>query len=610
MAFKGLHDDINLEENVTAEELEVFKNGKKEDNDDLFSDEENLDQVDTEELRYEATDLITEFEELEKDIETDERKNERRETINKTLTQINKGRHSNRETVTFFLRGISLIFMVAITVILGIFAYTNHTELYKHVTYIDNHDGNIIVSNDNEMDYSSEISIRSMDINGTYTIFYLKNLDNYNDYYASLVDNMGNYYSLDTHYTELFGDRGLNMLAFEPLKDGVKDFVVTVKNPDTGVNYFEKVFVLNEPIVDNIPQVYFKTEETNNLIELEYAEFLNEATILGYSLRLNEQENVTYNVGDNFNSNKIYLTNDKDYIPPKSNHTYMHDYTDFLSSENAFAQIKDESESLEMSFESIVKIIDINKIINTTDLVHGDEVILELPSYNIVFEGFKRYKNTAVLVYYIQDENDYTSGLFERKINDEYPDKSNGELDVTLDFVKDGRNIQINPSKNIHEEIGGEIVFIDDRLRDTSYDDMNIIVKSASIDEPLYTVEVSKEVNNNPEIEDAIKNIKTGFNERRKYAAGVNIISNVPYFTKDVLYDEDLLEQYHIIEDASKVYFGSSIVSMAQDNGKIYAIVNETGQYDRDGNFYHFNMTHEIIYDINSKSIIQDKIIL
>lgn len=599
-----LHEDINLEDDVSQEELAIFKNSKKEDKDSLFRDENGDITTSNSNINIEAEDIIQEFDALEAELETDERKEERRNTISQALNQINNDKKADKDPVILILRGISLIITVGITGVLATYAYINYKNANQGIVHLDNtNNENILVTNNNEIDISSLVGVRKISINGNYSTFYMRNLENYDNYYASLVDDLGNYYSLNSHYSELFGQRGKNMLAFEPFKNTVKEFTIYIRDLDTSKVLLETVFVLNEEITELNSDKYIKSQETSDLIQLEYGDFTNETTILGYSLKSNIEENVHYNVEDNL----IYLQSGKKYIPPKSNNAYNYNFDDFISLENAFANVEESTENLTISFENIVKTIDIKKTINGQELVKN-QIKIELPSYNIVLEGFKRSKNQAVLVYYIEDKNDYTSGKFKRRINDEYPERSNGGIEITLSINKDGQTTVLEPVENRHKEIGGDIRFEDEILRNMEYSDLNINLGSVEIEEPLYTINFNKD-STNIQVEQALKNIKEALRIRCEYVAGINILDNIPYFTEDILYNEELMEIYTPIQDTNAVFFDSNIVSFAQEDGKIYALVNEKGQYSQDENANYFNINHEIIYDLSNDTIIQDKII-
>lgn len=615
MDINLLFDDINLNDEVTERELEIFKHGKKDDRDELLkSGVIEVEKKDDAEISKESDELIEEFKELEAEIETEDRKKERQEFIKNAIISVNQTYNGKNGLAVLIYKVLGAMIAISIA---GIFATSAYivvkTANAKFINLDNTHNTGIFVSGDNMVDSTGELSIHKISIGKNNTFFYLENLDLYSDYTITLVGDDGEYYAVNEHYMSLLGERGKNILVFDAFSSNTKEFNIIIKDLYSSQVYLDLYCVLNNEYVYALPERFIRKQGNESIVQLEYADFADELTVIGYIFKAFGDEQVNFDIGKNFTDNKVYLKNGNTYIPPKSDYTYTYNYNNSLYMENAFANIEDVQENLKLSVENVIKTVDIKQTLNGQDLLINKNKIIEIPSYQVIFEGFQRYKNTATLVYHVKDNNDYTSGDFEKKVSDAYPDRSKGNITAKLEFKKNGQIIELEPTYNNYGEIGGDIVFVDDRLENTQYSDLNIYIDNIAIDEPIYVFSFDKEENNNIEIEEALINIKKAFDARSEYASGINLLSQVPFMDESILYDEKMLEVYSVIDDASDVFIDSNIISFGQGNEKnsrlLFCLVNERGQYIKDRATHYIYRKHEVIFDLDENIVISDKII-
>ncbi|MFV0503796.1 MAG: hypothetical protein ACK5LT_07495 [Lachnospirales bacterium] len=605
-------DSLKLREAVVEEDLNKFIDAKEGDNAEIIKGSVKPEVSAEKDLR--VAEEVQKEEDKKEPIAREKKKNKIAAIVGKLIAlvigifkgvgrkilnafkKLSKANHNIK--VALIKRLIILtVFIVAVTLFL--ISFKIEKEIESRIVRLNTNEMNNYGVNKYFTINGEEIGIMDLSMSSSNTIFRTTDLQGLSNYEIMLTDDRDNFYAMDMQYLNLFGKSLTNMIAFEPIKDGANKLYLNFTNKITGSTE-ELCFIFNKSVMQSGEKYFIKEENSIDDLQLEYAEFSKSSTVIGMSL-MDSEAKTKYSGPSETTDPKIYLYEGNDLIPSRNLRPFVSMYSDGLYFQTAFAEVTTGSkEALYAVVEDVYKKITIGKKIKVSDLMTNGEIVFEFKDYDLVVEGIAKSGDTAVLVYHVKDKNNYTDYKF-RGVTDGIEDRNEGVLNAKLLI----NNVEFKGDLT-QGEIGGDLVFTDDRLKKTKIYDAEIFIEDVFIKEPNYRLEVPRETYSNAEVRGDLEYIEKAFNDRLAVRVNKNVLSNVKGFDNSILYDEELGKLYEPINSKNEIYYNASINNIAYDDKFVYCVIEETVERNTVESMILEKRVHYAKYDIYKKLIVED----
>lgn len=478
-------------------------------------------------------------------------------------------------------------------------------------------------------------------IDGQNTVFVFDGLNGIaTKYSAKIVDNDLHEYQMDQHYMRNIRDiREGQVLALEPLNDGIREFDLVIKENSSGEE-FSYHFRLDKFLKKANYVKDYDLDNSPTGLDLDNITASASGSTVNYSVA-SKGLPFKYTVIDRPGmSSGLY--EDKTIIPSKQNHTEVYDFPGedvtlfqeiYISPKNYEAEIEYKNDKIFKSYES-------GQTFTRAQVQAGQKI--NFGHYTLTLEGLQKKGDMAVLVYTCVDntfvpapepETDEKTGT--KKTNKELGEVHEDEaldnlvlvetptnttnniytyLDVEIvTLTGNGKQVaSIKPTKYNIGEQGADIVFKDDRLSGV-VNNFGIKINSINVRDSSYSANIlMHEYNeNDPEVfayESELLNIQNAFKSRLAFHVCESPRSAITNFSDKVLLNKTLMEKYLPINLIRPASYSVKIITSSLRDGKIYAVVEENVIAKTKTTAINKNVQHKIIYDTKSKEITYDEI--
>lgn len=546
----------------------------------------------------------------------------------------------NRAEKFGYMRSVLLVFLVLVTMTLGVFSVKKYTIQASDQIIIDLVDvgagqmsTQMVTMNFNDDEYI----ITKIIIDGQNTVFTFDGaVDFTSKYSATMVDNKLEEYQMDQHYMRNINDANQGkVLALEPLNDGVREFDLIIKENATNEEFVFR-FKLNKFLEkSDYIKLYNIAESMGNGINVDGFFSSASGSVLNYSLNSNGLD-YKYRILDTQGTSSELYEN-LSILPSKQNKVEEYDFPeyDITLLQESFSSPKNYESTLKFTTDNIYKSFDLNKTYTRGQIQNG--VKIDLGNYSLYLEGLQKRGDTAVLVYHCIDNSFVPEIIVEQPVEENEENRENEEvveesknfemvehstnetervntiLDVEIvTFDRNGNELEvIEPTKINSSSEGTDIVFVDDRLnsvvnnfvvrinsvniRDAEYDTIIDLSQYTAFEENDYTED--------------IRTIESAFKTRLGYKASEIARSNIENFSNELLKDKELMKVYTPFNLQSPATYSANVITSAVRDNLIFAIVEEDFIGNTLSGLIHTNVDHRVVYDRNTDEIISDEII-
>ncbi len=499
-----------------------------------------------------------------------------------------------------------------------------HKVLISQPVYAKNN-ANYIYIGQGEIYKGQELILQKVLIDPLATVFYFNvNVDAFNNA-ISLIDNNDKIYNMDLTFVQFgadFDEENSSTIRFEPLKEDVKSFVLTIHDPITQeMAQFE--FELEEP-VQKVPVKYVnravasKRNVSDVFAVVDHAEFSSSGSTIYFALKWNSEDE-TLKFIKNEQESSIELRGIGTPVLPTKSYPNQYIFKDnkTIIGRMDFTALKNLNESLTVTFRNLFKATKINKEVEVADLFKDEpefEKTLNVGAYKVVLERMGRVKDKIILVAHTEKPTPNGHGAIDIE-------RIQSQLETKLIATAEGgMQIELHGEVRSNEQ-GMDIIFkftqFADLLASLPPENFTLEIDSlfVKIDDIPVNIDLQNE-SDEPDIEiEIIKNsIISAFLSRLSYKSlEVTSENEIKGFSQDILDDYHLMQNYEP-EAMTKppTYSAQIAASSLIDDSTMLAIVQEVWQGVSETRIVQLDRTHKVIAkrSLNgSWAIISDEII-